>query len=354
MPLSNSRQMKDETALITGGLGFIGAHFVHYLFRHFQELKVVVLDKNTYAADLNRIQEFVGNPRFVYEEGDIVDDQFIDRVVNQYQPTYIINFAAETHVDNSIIEPKEFLKTNEEGTYNLLEAARRLWMQTPQELKKVFKKARFYQISTDEVFGSLGEQGYFTEASNYAPNSPYSASKAAADHWVRSYSKTFGVPTLISHCSNNFGPHQHDEKLIPTIIRTALKREPIPIYGNGKNTRDWLFVEDHCHAIATILQQAKQGENYNIGANTERTNLEICHTIIQILDSKIPKGQGSSYNDQITFVKDRLGHDFRYAIDAKKIKKELNWTPTKSFEAAMALTVDYYIEKYAHLIPKES
>lgn len=346
--------MKDETILITGGLGFIGAHFVHYVFRYFQEIKVVVLDKNTYAADFQRVQTFVGNPRFFYEEGDIVDDRFIDRVLNQYQPIYIINFAAETHVDNSIIEPKGFLKTNEEGTYNLLEATRRLWMKTPQELNKGYKKARFYQISTDEVFGSLGEQGYFTEASNYAPNSPYSASKAAADHWVRSYNKTFGLPTLISHCSNNFGPYQHNEKLIPTIIRTALKGEPIPIYGNGKNTRDWLFVEDHCLAIATILQQAKPGNQYNIGANTERTNLEICHAIIEILDKKRPKREGGSYNDQITFVKDRLGHDFRYAIDAKKIKKELNWKPTKSFEAAMSLTVDYYIEKYAHLIPKES
>ena len=346
--------MKNETVLITGGLGFIGAHFVHYVFRHFQAVKVVVLDKNTYAADLHRMEGFMGNELFAYEEGDIVDSDVVRRVFTQYQPTLIINFAAETHVDNSIEGPKVFLKTNEEGTFNLLEAARKLWMKAPQELKETFNAARFYQISTDEVFGSLGERGYFTEASNYAPNSPYSASKAAADHWVRSYHKTFGLPTLVSHCSNNFGPYQHDEKLIPTIIRTALKGEPIPIYGNGKNIRDWLFVEDHCRAIATLLKQGKPGDHYNIGGNTERTNLEICHTIVALLDHKLPKSNGSSYGEQITQVKDRLGHDFRYALDASKFKKELNWEPSTSFSTAMALTVDHYIEKYVHLIPKES
>lgn len=346
--------MKNKTVLITGGLGFIGAHFVHYVFHHFQEVKIIVLDKNTYAADVKRMEVFMENDRFVYEEGDIVDGHLIDRVFTQHQPTYVINFAAETHVDNSIEGPKAFLKTNEEGTFNLLEAARKLWLQTPQKLKETFKAARFYQISTDEVFGSLGESGHFTEASNYAPNSPYSASKAAADHWVRSYSKTFGLPTLISHCSNNFGPHQHDEKLIPTIIRTALRGEPIPIYGDGKNIRDWLFVEDHCHAIATILQHAKPGDHFNIGAKNERTNLEICQTIVALLDQKKPKSDGSSYGEQIAFVKDRLGHDFRYAIDPTKIKKELNWEPRSSFSTAMALTVDHYVEKYAHLIPKES
>ena len=231
-------------------------------------------------------------------------------------------------------------------TFNLLEAARQLWLAQPHELKEEFCASRFYQISTDEVFGSLGQEGLFSEKSNYAPNSPYSASKASADHWVRSYFHTYGLPTLISQCSNNYGPYQHQEKLIPTVIRTALKGQEIPIYGDGKNRRDWLYVEDHCTAIMSVLEKATPGESFTIGGGAERDNLTICKTTLSFLDGIKPKEDGSSYQEQIRFVEDRPGHDFRYAIDARKIKSQLGWEPQNTFEAALQKTVVYYLNKF--------
>lgn len=341
--------MKTRSVLITGGLGFIGSHFIHRFRQNHPEDHIVLLDKNTYAANIDRISLLKGQEGFTYVEADIALPKIVDQIFAQYQPEIVINFAAESHVDNSINGPALFLETNVRGTFNLLESARKLWMEHPQQLKQGFHNARFFQISTDEVFGSLGSQGFFNEHTNYAPNSPYSASKAAADHWVRSYYHTYKLPTLLSHCSNNYGPFQHDEKLIPTIIRTALKGEPIPIYGNGKNIRDWLFVEDHCEAIERILLSAPPGETYTIGGNSERTNLDICMTIIQELDKQCPRGDSESYEKQVTFVADRLGHDFRYAISADKIKKELNWTPQFTFEEGLKKTIAHYLEKYRQL-----
>lgn len=339
--------MEAKTILITGGLGFIGGHFVHHYRQHNPGVKIVVVDKNTYAADRSRIIPFEGQDNFVFIKADIAQAEKMHSLFQQYKPIAVINFAAESHVDNSISGPAPFLATNVTGTFNLLEAARELWLEKPHGLREEFCKARFYQISTDEVFGSLGQEGLFSETSNYAPNSPYSASKASADHWVRSYFHTYGLPTLISQCSNNYGPHQHEEKLIPTVIRTALKGEIIPLYGDGKNRRDWLYVEDHCTAIMRVLEKATPGESYTIGGGAERDNLTICKTILSFLDSIKPKKDGSSYQKQIRFVEDRPGHDFRYAIDARKIKSQLGWEPQNTFEEALQKTVVYYLEKYS-------
>lgn len=339
--------MEAKTILITGGLGFIGGHFVHHYRQHYPGVKIVVVDKNTYAADRSRITHFERQENFAFIEADIAVGEKMHSLFQQYRPTVVVNFAAESHVDNSIIGPAPFLATNVTGTFNLLEAARELWLEKPHKLKQGFYDARFYQISTDEVFGSLGQEGLFSEASKYAPNSPYSASKASADHWVRSYFHTYGLPTLISQCSNNYGPHQHEEKLIPTVIRTALKGEIIPLYGDGKNRRDWLYVEDHCTAITRVLEKATPGESYTIGGGAERDNLTICKTILSFLDGIKPKKDGSSYQEQIRFVEDRPGHDFRYAIDARKIKSQLGWEPQNTFEEALQKTVVYYLEKYS-------
>lgn len=339
--------MEAKTILITGGLGFIGGHFVHHYRQHYPGVKIVVVDKNTYAADRSRITHFERQEKFAFIEADIAVGEKMHSLFQQYRPTVVVNFAAESHVDNSISGPAPFLATNVTGTFNLLEAARELWLEKPHKLKQGFYDARFYQISTDEVFGSLGQEGHFSEASNYAPNSPYSASKASADHWVRSYFHTYGLPTHISQCSNNYGSHQHEEKLIPTVIRTALKGEIIPLYGDGKNRRDWLYVEDHCTAIMRVLEKATPGESYTIGGGAERDNLTICKTILSFLDGIKPKKDGSSYQEQIRFVEDRPGHDFRYAIDARKIKSQLGWEPQNTFEEALQKTVVYYLEKYS-------
>ena len=339
--------MDAKTILITGGLGFIGGHFVHHYRQQHPAVKIVVVDKNTYAADRSRITHLERQENFAFIEADIAVADKMHSLFQQYRPTVVVNFAAESHVDNSISGPAPFLATNVTGTFNLLEAARELWLEKPHELKEQFNDARFYQISTDEVFGSLGQEGLFSETSNYAPNSPYSASKASADHWVRSYFHTYGLPTLISQCSNNYGPHQHEEKLIPTVIRMALKGEIIPLYGDGKNRRDWLYVEDHCAAIMRVLEKATPGESYTIGGGAEHDNLTICKTILSFLDGVKPKKDGSSYQEQIRFVEDRPGHDFRYAIDARKIKSQLGWEPQNTFEEALQKTVVYYLEKYS-------
>lgn len=342
--------MHKNTLVITGGLGFIGAHFVHYVFDRMLDTKIIVLDKNTYAADKCRMDKFLTHDRFLYVEGDIADTEFITAFFAKHRPTQLINFAAESHVDNAIAGPHIFLQTNVNGTFNLLEAARTTWFERPHQLKPEFEQALFYQVSTDEVFGSLSASGRFSETSNYAPNSPYSASKAAADHWVRCYHKTYGLPILISHCSNNYGPYQHEEKLIPTIIRTALSGQPIPLYGTGENIRDWLYVVDHCQAIYTLLTKAKRGERYTIGGNNEQSNVSICEAIIRILDVKAPKPNAQSYAEQIRFVSDRPGHDYRYAIDARKIKNDLGWQPEEEFERGLEKTVIHYLEKYKQLI----
>jgi len=339
--------MDAKIILITGGLGFIGGHFVHQFRQHSPRVKIVVVDKNTYAADRNRITSIEEQENFSFIEADIADAKKMNDLFQRYQPTFVVNFAAESHVDNSISGPAPFLTTNVTGTFNLLEAARHLWMEKPHQIKEVFHKARFYQVSTDEVFGSLGEEGFFSETSNYAPNSPYSASKASADHWVRSYFHTYGLPTLISQCSNKNGPYQHQEKLIPTVIRTALSGHGIPIYGKGDNRRDWLYVEDHCNAILLLLENAKPGESFTIGGGVERDNLNLCKEILAILDGIKPKQDGSSYQDQIRFVEDRPGHDFRYAINATKIKATLGWEPQHTFDQALHKTVVYYLKKYS-------
>ena len=338
--------MKAKTYFITGGLGFIGAHFVHYLHQHEPEAKIVVLDKFTYAAKPERIADLVTQGNAILEEVDIAEEKKIDALFQHHQPHIVLNFAAESHVDNSIAGPAVFLETNVKGTFTLLAAARKLWMEESNSLKEEFKSACFYQISTDEVFGSLGKEGAFNEKSNYAPNSPYSASKAAADHWVRSFHHTYGLPTLVSYCSNNFGPHQHNEKLLPTIVRNALAGKSIPIYGSGENVRDWLFVEDHCAAIVSILAKGKRGETYAIGGNNEYSNIALCRKLLSLLDSIRPRQDGGAYESQIDFVPDRLGHDYRYAIDATKIKTELGWEPKVSFEKALELTLRHYLEVY--------
>ncbi|SIQ04161.1 dTDP-glucose 4,6-dehydratase [Maribacter ulvicola] len=326
----------NETILITGGAGFIGSNFIpHFLEKH-PNTNVVNLDLLTYAGDIRNLKEVDNNPNYRFVNGDICDYVLVKKLFEEFNICGVINFAAESHVDNSISSPGQFIKTNIQGTFNLLEVARVLWNG---------KKNRFHHISTDEVYGSLGEEGFFTEESNYQPNSPYSASKASSDFLVRSYHHTYGMNVVTSNCSNNYGPKQHDEKLIPTIIRSAIKNAKIPIYGNGKNVRDWLFVKDHCEGITAIFNKGESGETYLLGGNNEFDNLTIASKICAILDIKRPKAKGS-YKDQIEFVKDRLGHDFRYAIDASKISKELGWEASVAFELGLDETIEWYLNKY--------
>ncbi|MFC4095809.1 dTDP-glucose 4,6-dehydratase [Euzebyella saccharophila] len=333
--------MANSYYLITGGAGFIGSNFIPYFLGEHPELNVVNLDKLTYAGNLDNLQEVENNERYFFVEGDICDEELVDNLFNKYRFKGVIHFAAESHVDNSISNPNAFIKTNVNGTFTLLEAARKHWLTHHDTGGQ--SQNRFLHISTDEVYGSLGETGYFTEESPYRPNSPYSASKAASDFLVRSYFHTYGLNVVISNCSNNYGPKQHKEKLIPTIIRKALKEEPIPIYGDGKNVRDWLFVRDHCTALNTIFYKGKSGETYVIGGDNERNNIQISETICTLLDHIKPRQKGT-YEELITFVSDRPGHDFRYAIDAKKLKNELGWTPEASFDAGIKQTVTWYLE----------
>ena len=328
--------LANGTVLITGGAGFIGSNFIPFLLNKNPNVIVINLDKLTYAGNLKNLIEINAHPNYTFVEGDICDYSLINKIFKDYNINGVINFAAESHVDNSIDSPSPFIKTNIEGTFNLLEVARKHWKG---------KEYRFHHISTDEVYGSLPEEGYFTEESNYQPNSPYSASKASSDFLVRSYHHTYGMNVVTSNCSNNYGPKQHDEKLIPTIIRSAIKGLSIPIYGNGKNIRDWLYVNDHCIGIDTIYKQGVAGETYLLGGNNEFDNLTVASKICEILDLKIPKIKGS-YKNQIEFVQDRLGHDFRYAIDASKISNELGWKAFENFESGLEKTVDWYLNKY--------
>jgi dTDP-glucose 4,6-dehydratase len=305
---------------------------------------VVNLDLLTYAGDLSNVSEVQENSRYIFIHGDICDREFVETLFNKYQFSAVIHFAAESHVDNSIKNPDSFVKTNVFGTFNLLDVAKNYWMESPNVYKKGFENCRFHHISTDEVYGTLGEIGLFTEETPYAPNSPYSASKASSDFMVRSYFHTYGMNVVTTNCSNNYGPKQHDEKLIPTIIRKAISGEKIPIYGDGKNIRDWLYVLDHCKGIELVFTSGKFGETYNIGGQNERDNLYIVHTICDILDEMIPKT--TSYKDQIHFVKDRPGHDYRYAIDATKLERKLGWKAAESFESGIRKTVQWYLSKY--------
>ena len=330
--------------LITGGAGFIGSNYLNFKSR-ISDSNLINLDKLTYAADLNNL-DIDKNTHYTFIKGDICDSELIQNVFINNKIDTVVHFAAESHVDNSIEGPKAFVDTNIVGTFHLLHTAYQTWMKGPNQFKEGFEYARFLHISTVEVYGTLGKTGLFTEETPYAPNSPYSASKASSDMLVRSYFHTYGLPVLTTNCSNNYGPHQHDEKLIPTIIRKAINEESIPIYGDGKNIRDWLYVLDHCKGIDLVLEKGKLGETYNIGGKNERENIYIANTICKILDRLTPRKNKMSYKELITFVKDRPGHDFRYAIDASKIENELEWKAEENFESGIEKTVDWYLKKY--------
>ena len=333
-----------QNILITGGAGFIGANFIPYFLENNQNCFVVNLDLLTYAGDLKNLKEIENNTNYTFIEGDICDRNLVEGLFKKHNFSKVIHFAAESHVDNSIKNPDAFVRTNVFGTFNLLDVAKNYWMESPNVFKKSFENSRFHHISTDEVYGTLGKEGLFTEDTSYAPNSPYSASKASSDFMVRSYFHTYGMNVVTTNCSNNYGPKQHDEKLIPTIIRKAISGEEIPIYGNGKNIRDWLYVLDHCKGIDLVFKKGKSGETYNIGGKNERDNLYIVNKICDILDKIHPKEK--SYKKQIRFVKDRPGHDFRYAIDASKLENELGWSADENFESGINKTIQWYLSKY--------
>ena len=322
--------------LVTGGAGFIGANFLNLMALRHPEHLFINVDKLTYAANLYSLKDIEHLPNYVFEKIDIADPEAVMAVFRRYEPDRVIHFAAESHVDRSIMEPARFIWTNVVGTFNLLEACRMTWGRKEGRL--------FHHVSTDEVYGFLGETGgYFTEETKYDPSSPYSASKAASDHLVRSYYKTFGLPIEITNCSNNYGPRQFPEKLIPLMILNALEERPLPIYGKGQNVRDWLYVEDHCEAIWTVIEKGRVSETYNIGGNSEKTNLEVVQAICRILAEETGR-PAEDFEKLITFVPDRPGHDFRYAIDASKIKRELGWAPKESFESGLRKTVRWYLQ----------
>ena len=326
---------------VTGGCGFIGANFIQYLLKKTNPKSVINLDKLTYAGNQKNLAVFEQDPRYIFVHGDICDAELVSRLFTEYQPNYIINFAAESHVDRSIDGPAEFIQTNIVGTSVLLQESLKYY----STLKgKESERFRFHHVSTDEVFGSLSESGFFTEETPYDPSSPYSASKASSDHLVRAWHRTFDLPVLISNCSNNYGPYQFPEKLIPLMILSCLEEKPLPVYGTGENIRDWLYVEDHCDAIYTILQKGTIGETYNVGGNNEIKNIQIVEVICDVLNDIHPAGSGKSYHELITFVKDRPGHDFRYAIDASKLKKEIGWEPKESFNTGIQKTIEWYLK----------
>ena len=328
------------TLLVTGGAGFIGGNFVLAALRQ-PGMRVINLDKLTYAGNLDTLAALRGNPQHVFVRGDIGDRALVTRLLAEHAVDALLNFAAESHVDRSIDGPAEFVQTNVVGTLALLEAARDYWKALPLEKQDGF---RFLHVSTDEVYGSLGPLGAFTETTPYAPNSPYSASKAASDHLVRAFQHTYGLPTLTTNCSNNYGPYQFPEKLIPLTIQKALHGEPLPVYGDGRNVRDWLYVGDHCAAIRRVLEAGRVGETYNIGGNAEHENIQVVRAICALLDARRPLADGRRRESLISFVKDRPGHDRRYAIDAGKLQRELGWAPAHDFEHGLARTVDWYLE----------
>ena len=333
--------MPDQPILVTGGAGFIGSNFV-LGWMQAEGTPVVNLDKLTYAGNLRNLSSLEGDPRHIFVRGDIGDRQFVGELLRRHRPRAIVNFAAESHVDRSIHGPEDFIQTNLVGTFHLLEEARAYWTGLDPEGKTQF---RFLHVSTDEVYGSLGpSDSAFTETTPYAPNSPYSASKAGSDHLVRAYFHTYGLPVLTTNCSNNYGPWQFPEKLIPLMILNAIDGKPLSIYGDGLNVRDWLYVGDHCDAIRLVLACGKVGEVYNVGGASEKNNLEVVQTVCAILDELKPRSSGTRYSELITFVQDRPGHDRRYAIDFSKVACELGWKPKESFETGLHKTVQWYLE----------
>ncbi|HZZ18104.1 MAG TPA: dTDP-glucose 4,6-dehydratase [Opitutaceae bacterium] len=330
--------------LVTGGCGFIGSNFIRSVLAK-PGPGVVNLDKLTYAGNPANLADIAGDPRYSFVHGDIGDEALMSRLLSENAVTQVVNFAAESHVDRSIDSPEPFIQTNVVGTLRLLNAAKRHWQGLEGAAKQSF---RFLHVSTDEVYGTLGPKDpAFTEETPFAPNSPYAASKAASDHLVRSYHHTFGLPTLTTNCSNNYGPFHFPEKLFPLVILNALEGRPLPIYGDGQQIRDWLYVADHCSAISAVLKSGRLGETYNVGGLNEWANLKVVNLICSLLDARVPRADGKLYSEQITFVPDRPGHDRRYAIDCGKIQRELGWNPAESFETGLAKTVDWYIANRA-------
>jgi len=335
-----------KTLLVTGCAGFIGSNFVPYFLEKYPDVRLINLDLLTYAGDIANLSEVQNNDRHIFVQGDICDRSLVESLFDAYDIRGVIHFAAESHVDNSIKNPGVFVQTNVNGTFTLIDVAYKTWMEKPFVYRAGFEGCRFHHISTDEVYGTLGETGLFTEETSYAPNSPYSASKAGSDMIVRSYHHTYGMNTVITNCSNNYGPKQHNEKLIPTIIRKALSGENIPIYGDGKNIRDWLYVLDHCKGIDLVYHAGRSGEVYNIGGRNERNNNQIVDRICTLLDTMQPKADGKSYKELITYVEDRAGHDRRYAIDATKLENELGWKADENFDTGIVKTIEWYLKKY--------
>ena len=331
---------QSKCVAVTGGAGFIGSALVRYLIKN-TDFKVVNIDKLTYAGNLNSLTEIEKNTRYNFEQKDICDKQAMEKIFNKYKPDIVIHLAAESHVDRSIDGPTKFLNTNVIGTYTLLETALKYWRELPSDKKEKF---RFLHVSTDEVFGSLGDEGIFCEDTPYKPNSPYSASKASSDHFVRAWYHTYGLPAVITNCSNNYGPYQFPEKLIPVVILNALKGKPIPVYGEGINVRDWIHVEDHVNALLTVVDKGKPGETYLIGTRNEQKNIDIIRKICTLMDEMVEEPAVDNHESLIEFVKDRPGHDLRYAIDSGKVEKELNWKPTYTFEQGLRNTVKWYLE----------
>ena len=329
-----------KTVLVTGGAGFIGSALVRYLIGS-TDVTVVNLDKLTYAGSRLSIGDADSDPRHHFHQADICDFNAVRALVQEYQPDYIMHLAAESHVDRSIDGPGEFIQTNLVGTYHMLQATLEYWQNLPEKRQAAF---RFHHISTDEVYGSLGDTGLFTETTRYKPNSPYSASKAGSDHLVRAWNKTFHLPVITSNCSNNYGPYQFPEKLVPLIVQKALAGESLPIYGKGDNVRDWLYVDDHVKALWKIVTEGDIGQSYNVGGHNEKTNIEVVETMCGILDELRPREDGKRYADQITFVADRPGHDRRYAIDASKIDQLLGWTPDETFDTGFRRTIEWYLD----------
>ena len=328
-----------KTYIVTGGAGFIGSAVVRTIIESSDDI-VVNIDKLTYAGNLDSLLPVAENPRYHFLQADICDSKAMAEVFAEHQPDAIMHLAAESHVDRSIDGPGDFIQTNIVGSYTLLEAARQYWNSLQADSKETF---RFHHVSTDEVYGSLGDEGMFLETTSYDPSSPYSASKASSDHLVRAWNRTFGLPVVLTNCSNNYGPYQYPEKLIPLILQKARAGEALPIYGTGENIRDWLYVDDHARALILVMKQGSVGETYNIGGHNEVTNIDVVRTLCAILDDREPAKDGKPYADLITYVTDRPGHDMRYAIDASKIERDLGWTPEETFETGLAKTVDWYL-----------
>lgn len=337
-----------KTLLVTGGAGFIGSNFVRLALED-PDHRVVVLDLLTYAGNLANLADVADDPRFVFVQGDVADRAAVRRVFAEHRPDAVLNFAAESHVDRSIEDASAFIRTNVTGTFELLEAARRYTAELADDDAGAF---RFLHVSTDEVYGSLGEEGLFSETTPYAPNSPYAASKAGADHLVRAFRETYGLPTLLTNCSNNYGPYQFPEKLIPVMILNALEARDLPIYGDGSNVRDWIYVEDHCRGVLAALERGEPGEKYNLGGRSERSNLQVVDAICETLESQVPAAENPAmearglgdYKELETFVQDRPGHDWRYAIDDSKARRELGWSPEHDFASGLAETVRWYLD----------